>query len=182
MVTIAAVAIILPTILSVFYVILQQQAKISKLAEVKRQGDFVISTIESVIRNNAVVILDNATLPEAPVCSTPGSSNSDGVLTFKDKYGNRFGFTGTPTEIDPYTIAPAVGTVPTPPFSPEVLTTNKILFTDPLALSCGKENLYTAPIVKIQFTIQYNTNSNRPEDQVFLPYETSIALRNFGTP
>lgn len=181
MVTIAAVAIVLPTILSVFYVILQQQAKISRLAEVKRQGDYAMSAMENIIRDNAVKILDDSALPEQVVCASPISTDDgDGTLAFADKYGNQFGFYGTPTLIDPHT-EPLAG-FPTPPFSLDILTTDKVVFSSPLFVTCKKEDVYTAPIVKIAFTIDYNTDSSRPEDQVSLPYETSIALRNFGTP
>src|SRR3989344_1379451 len=180
-VTIAAVAIVLPTIFSIFYVILQQQSKISKLAEVKRQGDYAMSAMENIIRDNAVKILDDSAIPEQVVCDSPNSSdNGDGTLSFADKYGNKFGFYGSPTMIDPHT-EPLAG-FPTPPFSLDILTTDSVVFSSPLTMSCTKEDVYTAPIVKIAFTIDYNTSSARPEDQVSLPYETSVALRNFGTP
>src|SRR3989338_8513187 len=84
MVTIAAVVIVLPAILSIFFVILQQQTKIYRLAEVKRQGDAIVNILESAIPNSSYKIYTGYP-PAIEICNIPDSSGNPS--SFQDKYG-----------------------------------------------------------------------------------------------
>lgn len=172
-VVIGVIALILPAIFAIIFVILQQQTKIIRLSEVKRQGDYVLNVMENTVRNYAVSNHSGWPVTDANiVCATtiavPQSSSY-----FKDKSNNSFGY-----ELDTGQIVSKSSLI-----ADTFLTTTKVVVSG-LSLVCTRSQTYSPPVVSLNFDICYNVGSGncistRPEETATLHYQTSIKLRNY---
>lgn len=159
------ISLILPTLFSIVFLILQQQTKIIRLQEIKREGDFALTAIKSTIKNSAVAMYDLMVAPNNEVCNTANSTYNNPY--FLDKNNNFFYFNLDNNQI----------TSRSSNLNPMLLTSNRTTVTN-LSLSCRRDNLYSSAIVSIEFDITYNTNSNRPEERTnTLHYQTKIKLK-----
>jgi type II secretory pathway pseudopilin PulG len=173
-VVIGVFGLALPALFTIVFTILQQQTKIIRLSEVKRQGDFILNVIENTVRNYALSVYSEQSLSNIQ-CATAGSSYiypTNGSLYFKDRFGNWFRF---------YTLtAGGVNYVASEgaKVSSINLTTNKVQVNN-LTISCTRSARYSPPIVTVSFATQYNTTSTRPEETASLNYQTKIKLRSY---
>ncbi len=171
----AVIGVVLPALFAIIFSVLRQQIKINRLAEVKRQGDYVLNVIQSIIYNNGNGIYyttDPTTLdPSEEVCYDNNSYGpTDGNnFYFMDKYEKWFKFylNGTKISSDASILDPPVD-----------LTTSKVRITN-FGIGCKRTSLYSPPLVSVKFTIEYNTDSDRVEDKASLNYQTLIKLKNY---
>lgn len=175
-VIVGILSITLPALFAIFFVILQQQTKIVRLTQVKREGDFVVDSINSLIRNNAVAIYQDQNFSVSE-CSTTGSTytNPEGnSFYFSDSYGFYFQINRVLNGGDQtyYIASQSAGA------SNIFLTTNKVMVSD-FTISCSRSATYSAPVVTILFSLSYNTTSSKPEDKVTLNYQTHVKLKNY---
>lgn len=184
-IVIGIVALSMPALFGLIFSIINQQSKIYRLSEVKKQGDLVISSMSQVIKNYAVDIYSNSSLT-AKRCDSAGSiypaaggTNDGSTFYFKDQFGNSFRFyrytSGGGSFIASDSARPASS-------SPErfLLTANNIrILSNSFTISCSRTALYSSPIVQILLTLEYNTSSTRPDEKANLTYRSSVKLRSF---
>jgi len=167
-------SLMVPVVFSIVFVIIQQQTKIIRLQEVKRQGDFILSNIKTTIRNNAVEIYSNNDLTEEhKVCATSDSSYeglSGQSLYFKDKLGKWFNYYLTDDKISSGSSLFIS--------NPEELTNDQVAITN-YTITCTRQSIYSTPMIALSITLQYNTTSTRPEDTAELTYNTNIKLKSY---
>ncbi len=178
-VVISVIGLTLPAVFAIIFSILQQQTKIYRLSEVKRQGDYVLSNLENTIRNSAVKIYSDQALSSAnEKCANSGTSypspgNGAGFY-FKNQFSQWFQFYIPATE---YQIASQSQVL-----NKSYLTTNKVRIEN-LSISCSRSGRYSPPIVAITFNICYNNNNSctsaRHEEVANMTYQTQIKLRSY---
>ncbi|NMB83755.1 hypothetical protein GYA28_00520 [Candidatus Roizmanbacteria bacterium] len=177
LVVVGVIGLVLPAIFSITFIIIQQQTKIIRLQEVKKQGDFVINTVENLIRNNAVSI--HSTYPftdDNEICDNPAVGAAEEAAYFKDKFGQRFRF-----------FVPA-GTTKVASESADgssIDLTNSDIRVEPATfkIRCYKPSAYSSSIVEISFNICYavgsSCTSSRPEETATLDYQTKVVLKEY---
>lgn len=173
-VVLAVVGVVLPTFFTLFYSILRQQVKVYRLTQVKRQGDFIMSTLENTIRSNAYRLYNGAVEVCAP--TLPANGN---VTAFQDSYRSSFSITtsGSNLQLSPQAVVPPA---PTFAFVGGTLNDPSISILN-FSMTCSRLSPFAAPIVYISFDATYNTASPNPQDNATLPYQTAVKLRNFPT-
>lgn len=175
-VVIAVLAVVLPAIFSIVFVIVKQQAKIYRLSEVKRQGDFAVSSMTSLIRNYAAGLYSDALVTET--CDTAGSS--DVLPYFQDKYNaaSYFKYVLSNNAIaSNSSVADVSGDLTNANVRIEQLNGEEVV-------QCTRSNAYSNPVILIQFRICYNDGfpscSSVPAvDSASLDYTTQVSMRVF---
>lgn len=163
---IAVIGLILPVLFNVIFTIVRQQVKIIALQEIKTQGDNALSSIETVIKSQAIGVYGESGLT-TPHCSstndTYGPTDGTGFY-FRDKNGRWFQYILGGSQTDPY-IASAGS------FTNTRLTNAKVRVSS-FSISCRRTATYSAPIVTIGFTVTHKEGSS-------MSYNTRIKLRNY---
>ena len=188
LVVIGIFSLIFPLVLSILFVIMQQQLRVFSLTEVKRQGDYIVNFLETTIANNAYKMYDTGPSDPSPheVCEA-GSVNSypheGSPITFKDKFNNEFSLIYSEPDLT-ITYPPSLD--PAPPFTfPQGLLNNSKVRIANFSVACTKLAPYSAPLVKIDFTICYNNGGScdggDTQRTVSLDYQSTIKLRTFPT-
>ena len=166
MVTLAVLGLALPALFSMFFVLIRQQVKIYKLAEVKRQGDYLVSFMETAIRE--------ATDINSPrVCKAAGSvSGPPTPFDFYDHKGNsfRFSVSGGVVRVTVQNVSGAL------PFPTSDLTNSKVNVSV-FGISCQTPGRFSGALVNVSFTVTFSGTAG-PEGQTSLDYETNIKLRS----
>lgn len=161
LIVVGVVAIILPVIFAIFFILLRQQARIYSLQEAKKQGDFIIVTMQELIKNQATSIhTANTVLPANEVCINE-DTESNIPLYFKDRFGNWFNFYLTGTIIS--SGSALTNSIP---------LTNSQVEVSNWQIDCKKQNMFSPAIVNINFNIR---KSGYPQ----LYYQTKIKLKNY---
>ncbi len=178
-VVVAVIGLTLPAVFAIIFSILQQQIKIYRLSEVKRQGDYVLSNLENTIRNSAMEIYSDEALSSAnEKCASSGTSypspDNGEEFYFKNQFGQWFQFLVFDTE---YQIASQSAVL-----TKIYLTTSKVRMED-FSISCSRSARYSPPIVTVSFNICYNNNNSctsaRHEEVASMTYKTQIKLRSY---
>jgi prepilin-type N-terminal cleavage/methylation domain-containing protein len=175
-VVVGVIGLTLPVIFAIFFVLLQQQTKIYRLNAVKKEGDYVITLLQSTIKNNAVSIL-SSTSPIPPTTnlqcnddSTSYGSNSN--LYFLDKNGLWFGY-----ELNNSSLASVSSNLAT-----VNLTSAKTQINN-FSISCSRTFKFSQPSISLSFDIEYCVDvacsQTRPEETASLHYQTKVKLRNY---
>jgi len=173
-VVMGVIGVSLPVLFAIFFGVANQQVKIQRLSEVKRQGDYVLNVMETIIRSEAKNIFQTYSAPtfSNERCAATGSSyqSSSGTnFYFKDKSGNEFRF---------YILSDKIASESSKLTSTRELTTSNVRISD-FVISCTRNNIGTPALVTIAFGVDYNTASTRVEETTaVLHYQTSIKLRN----
>lgn len=169
------IALTIPTIFYIILTLLRQQVKIFRISQVKREGDYLITIMENLIRNNAVSI--HAGLPASDanlICNVIETSPSGSNLYFLDKFNKWFGF-----ELNGNTISSNSANLATP----LNLNSSKTLVNN-FSIYCSKTADHSASTVLFSFDICFQNStgvctSSRPEETASLRYQTRIKIRNF---
>ncbi len=172
-VVVGVIGLVLPLLFSIIFLLIQQQIKLIRVQEVKKQGDLIINLIETTIRNSAVAVYSDSSLTNIECSSEetsypvsyPSSPSSGNNVYFKDKFGNWFNYSLNLTNI-----------------SSNSATTNFNLNNDRTMISdfriqCRRINRYAYPVIYISFTIDYNPPSTKSEERAAMSYQTRIKLR-----
>lgn len=173
-VVVGVISIALPTIYAIFFLILQQQVKLLRLTEVKRQGTFLNDTMTTLVRNNATGIYKAQN--GAQVCSNAvagDKSYSTGTLYFKDKQSNWFDFNITSQKIA------SESSVATTSYLTAPTTPTKVLVTS-FTSQCSVTS-YATPIVIFTYDMCYNINGScgSGSDEVSFHFQPTVKLRNY---
>src|SRR3989344_5649076 len=186
LVVISVLGLIFPIMFSILIVILQQQLKIFRLTEVKRQGDSIVSFLENIIKDNAYTIYDDVPteICEASDINEAGDPNPfphiGDISFFRDKYNSSFSLNYDSDSANLSISADTVLPGPTFSFPQGELNSSKVIITS-FSLSCNRQSIFSAPLVSLNFTICYKINdsclSPRPEEIATLDYHTNIKLR-----
>src|SRR3990167_2946832 len=155
-VVVGIVGILTPALFSVVFGILRQQAKVQALKQAKREGDFLLQSIENNIRNYAFSVHSNVPTDTNTVCNSSGASYSLSNLYFKDKFGNWFKYDSVHIGSDYIKIASDSSIV----LADGDLTTSKVDVQN-FTLSCTSTSAFSPAVVSIEFKISYNTDSSR---------------------
>ena len=177
-VVMGVIGISLPVLFAIFFGVASQQVKIQRLSEVKRQGDYVLNVMETIIRNEAKNIFQGYSTPtfsNERCTGTPTDKlyqSTDGTsFYFKDKSGNEFRFY--------YDVLDEKIASESSKFSPPWDLTSSNVRISNFVISCTRNSVGTPPIVTVSFDADYNTDSTRVEEiTAVLHYQTSIKLRN----
>jgi len=172
-VVIGVIGLVLPVLFTILFVILQQQSKLNRLQQVKKNGDFVLSILEKTIKNRANSIYEN-TPPTNERCgkgeasypvtfSDLGGSN----FYFLDKDGNWFRFYLTGNKI---ASSSAGG---------DIFMITDLTKVDSFDISCDRSSAFSPATVSVNITISFNTSSTRVEDTASLTYRTRIKMKNY---
>lgn len=177
---IGSISLTLPLLFSIIFIILQQQVKINRLTEVKRQGDYILTVIIDTISNHAVSIHSDIP-PSNLICTTPNEQPIDQAY-FLDKYATYFRFcksgSGSNCDNNNNYIASFSSILNNGSPATIPLNNNKVNITD-FSLTCYKKSEFSSPIIGIRFTISYNTLSTRPEEKAQMTYQTKVKLRSY---
>lgn len=170
LVVITIVGIILPVVLTILTIIIQQQLKIYRLIEVKKQGDFTLSFIKNKIETEAVKISTDGTIVGEICTNTQSFQPAVPLLYFLNKNNEAFSFNTSNGELR----VAGVSGINTS------LTTNKVIIRN-LSFSCYKAGNLGTPLVQVSYTIEYkNASANaKPEETALLDYKTKIRLSSF---
>lgn len=173
-VVIGVISIALPTLFAIFFLILQQQVKLLRLTEVKRQGTFLNDTLTTLVRNNAIGIYkaDKTT----QVCSYNSAAVDKSYINrlyFKDKQSNWFDFNATSQKIASNSSILNATTD---------LTKNIKVLIDPASFTsqCSVTS-YATPIVIFSYDMCFNISGScgSAGDKVSLHFQPTVKLRNY---
>lgn len=182
LVVISVLGLVVPTLFTILFVILQQQLKIFRITEVKRIGDNIVQVLQNVINNNAYTIYDGAT--EICEADTVNPFPHSGIpSSFRDKYNSAFSIDYSSPNLSVVYPAP-LPPAPTFAFAQGQLNGSKVnVFS--FSMSCNRASIFSAPLVSLNFTVCYNIGgscvSTRPQETASLDYQTTIKLKSFST-
>jgi len=174
-VVIGVIGITLPALFAIIFVILQQQIKINRLQQIKKEGDFILAAMTTTIKNSATFIykeeaFTNEECGKSESLYPASYSDADGKkFYFKDKNGRSFNYYLDNGKISSDSSSFA---------SPIDLTTGKVIVNS-FQISCQRTAAFSTPTVSITLTVKYNTASTRPEETASLTYNTRIKLKNY---
>lgn len=159
----------LPTLFAIFFLILQQQMRIIRLTEVKRQGVYVSNILNTLVRNSAEGIY--TAINGTEVCSSSQSLNKTygpNTLYFKDRLNNWFYFSfASPNIASNSSITGATSLV----------DTSKVRITS-FSSQCSLTG-FASPFVTMTYNICYNVNGacGTGADTIALDFQTYAPLR-----
>lgn len=162
------ILVVLPLIFGLFFINLQAQSKIFILGEVKKNGDFAMSVMQNVIRNNAHAIYSDVNLT-TEVCSAKYSTNtptSSNTVYFADRYKKLFYFSTLSGKIASRSAAM------------DYFLTNTKVTPSSLAITCSRTSLVSPPIVSVSFTVS-DSSGVRHEEKASMNFKTKIKLRSY---
>lgn len=174
-IVIAIIAVSLPAIFGIFFIMLQSQKKIFILQKIKKNGDNVLNTMQNVIRSDKIegsIFSDSSLTNE--VCSTKYNSSSlssYGPASLYFKLANSTSylyFTKNGNQI----ILNNSGAVYN-------LTESGNIKADVFETSCKRtDNLYSPPIITIKLTLSNLDPNAQQSEKASLNFQTTIKLRN----
>ena len=176
-VVIAVIGITLPVLFAIILTLMRQQLKINRLSEIKREGDYISSTLENTIKDRAVSIHSGLPVNDTTkICEDALSFSSPTTnLYFLDKNRNWFGY-----QFSGNILASESADLVNPSID---LNSSKILISN-FSISCSRNTVYSAQSVQFSFDVCYDTGlpdcaTTRPEEITSLHYQTRIKLRNY---
>jgi len=166
-VSIGIVALVLPSIFNIFFIMIRQQVILIAYQEMKKEGDSIASNIKYLLQNRASQITDNTyTIDACNLITSPTPQLSELYLTDRD---------GKPIHIyQDATSADKIASLAAEPGKKYFLNTTSVLISE-MKFSCYKVNDFSPPYVSTSYIV---TKSALFKD-VSLPYSFSIKLRNY---
>lgn len=173
-VVLSIILLIIPIIYIIIFNLVQQQIKVYRLTTIKNEGDYIINTLNYLIRNEATAIYSSIPADDTTrVCLTSDySPTPENGLYFLNKSNNLFRIFLDNNKI----ASQSTSTI--------YLNSDKTMI-DNFNIICQSGNdIYSSPIVIINFNICFkNSNSqcssNKAEEINNLYYQTAIKLRSF---
>ena len=165
------IAIVVPSIMSISYVILSEQLRIYRLTETKRQGDYIMNVMKEKITRDADTLFDNN--PGSNVCDDAGESFTSPAGTefdFIDAGGNTFSF----REVAHNMVITDLTVLPTITSN---LNDTRISITG-LTIECSRKTRLTLPLVGFAFDATFvDATPTAREGTITLHYQTKVKLR-----
>lgn len=178
-VVIGIISIALPALFSTLIVSTRQQVSISRINEVKNQGDTVLGAMTSRIKNDAETLCMST---DGTTCGTTLCETADGphdMNSFIDKSGGFVRYYADTTTQSLYEYSATASVVPV--IATRRLTNDRVKVSSFL-LQCQKTSETTRPIVSIQYSVLAEAAGNtKPEERATLDYSTKIAVDHIDT-
>ncbi len=164
LVVIGVIGITIPILFLIFFTILQQEARIYALQEVKKEGDLALLNISNTLKNSAKKIYtDNPPSPTSEHCGpTDTVAFTGNALYFTDNNNLLIGYS-----IDSTSKIASISSNIT------YLTSDKVVVKD-FTIGCNRTQEYSPPIVSLSFSVGYSTNT-----AISLQYQTKIKLLTY---
>lgn len=173
LVVIGIIGITLPAVFAIIFAVIRQQARVYALKQVKREGDFVLSAMENVIRNEASGIftdmaLVNEVCDRAALTFPASYTDDDGDnFYFQDYQSNWFRyFKNVNNNIASESASTSVN-----------LTTPQVQIAN-FSLSCNRPAAFATPLITISFDVTFGDGQFQ-EDLATLHYQTQVEMKNF---
>lgn len=182
-VVMAVLALLLPSVFGVIYIVMQQQLRIHKLTETKQQGDLIMNYMKESIIGSAVHIVDGTGTAQ---CETAGSSYADSTnfrFAIEEAISPRlisFQETGGALTFNQHTYIPFFATYTIDSISLNDPTTVEI---SNFTIECRRKtgNVSSAvyyPVVAFSYDATFVDNTpTAQEGIVTLHYQTKVKLR-----
>ncbi|MEI6532936.1 MAG: type II secretion system protein [Candidatus Roizmanbacteria bacterium] len=164
-VVLAVLAMVLPALFTILFAIMQQQVRVLKLQELKRQGDQAFGFIKDTLRKNSYKIYSDK-LATNQVCLLPTTSytNINGNdFYLKSDAGSIIKFYKNGTKLELYnSITPS---------------TNRVYITDPIqvdsfTIACNLKSAFSSPLISVVLKIKHSSDTT-----VVFSYSTIIHVR-----
>ena len=168
--------ILMPVVFNIIYIILQQQLRIHRFTNVKKQGDYALTFVRDSITRDVWGVRDDT---GATQCSTPGSSYqnttaTDFVMNFDVNkmliFGQQNGYINyTVNDVDP-----SNGNII------ELFNTTLTDGTTTISnfrIECYKKTAATYPIIGFQFDISTSGAAPTQQEDIVLHYQTRVKDR-----
>lgn len=174
-VVVAVIALTLPVIFAIIFTLMREQLKVYRLTEVKRNGDYLINSVENTLREQALTIMSD--LPAnggVEICKNVNTNSSGSKMVFLDKDGNWFEYSHSGNMVSSSSAN----------INSEPLVSNKTLVSA-FTISCKNNSTFSAPEVSMSFDICYDTTgtgscaSIRPEELATIHYQSIVKLRSY---
>ncbi len=173
-VVLSMLLLIIPIIYIIIFNLVRQQLKVYRLTIIKNEGDYIINTLNYLLRNEAVTIYSALPTNESnQVClSSNYQPNPSNGFYFLTKSNNIFRIFLKNNKI----ASSSTSTV--------YLNSDKTYISN-FNISCQPgNNIHSSPIILINFNICYRNQNgeclgNRPEEINNLNFQTAIKLRSF---
>ena len=167
MIVIAIIGMILPVLFNIVFTVLRQQVRIQALQEIKRQGDSIMNSFETTLRNRANGIYTDQVF-SMQMCSTGNSSYSGGggtnfYIKDKDSLWLRF-YKNTADPNDIYIASDSAKGL--------IRLNNPNVQVTLFSISCKRTATYSPAIISIKFTLTHKEGSR-------MTFQTRIKLRNY---
>lgn len=175
-VTFGIIAIVLPALFSIIFVIFNEEVKVLRLSEVKRQGDFALSSIENNIRNFGYKIYSEASMTNEQCTSASPTYGPVSAASFyiRDNSASILRYRLSSDKIASDSAYQDTGVT----YATVYLTNDKVTISD-FFLSCRWVSDYVAPLITATFTVSYKTSSLKAEEIASMNYRTSVRPRTY---
>ena len=171
-IVVGTISLLIPTIFTLIFVIINQQIKVSRISTIKTEGDTILNVISNTIRNNAISI--HSAIPPSSnniICDNVQTINSLSTIYFLDKNNQWFGYSFNSGNISSLSAQSTIN-----------LNSSNTLI-DNFNIGCSRSNRFSYSLINISFDICYKTSANtctssRPEESATLRYQATINMRN----
>lgn len=179
MIVIALIALLMPAVFSILYVIMQQQVKIYELTETKRQGDYVMQLMKEKIMRDAVSLRRDDDGIFANVAVITNICNNTGTSFTSASNGQDFVFLNDLN--NPFQYVQSGNTIRfreiDTPNVDAALSSNRVIISN-FQITCAVKSTYTDPVVSFSYTATFNRTVPNPQlGTTQLRYQTKIKLR-----
>lgn len=170
-VVISTLAFILPIITIILFMVLRQQLAITRMTEVKRQGDLSSTLIQNTLERDVEKIYD---ISNNEIC-TGAVVTATNVSYFVDAKSNKISFVVT-NGVLIKRIINTTGVITDSPMT----NVQKVTIEEPsLSIKCIRSRLFTKPLVQVSFSIIPSGNIIADEQNAArLYYSTKTIIQN----
>lgn len=166
-VAVGIVALVLPSIFNIFFIMIRQQIVLISYQDMIKQGASIEKNIKYILQNRAAQVMESTYTTDAcflPTTPTPQFAH----IYIKDRDGK-------PIEIYQDALnADKIASLAAEPNKKYFLNTSTVAISD-LTFSCYKVNDFTPPYVSTSFNVTKSALFN----EVTLLYRFSVKLRNY---
>ena len=177
LIVLTIVAIILPTVFAVVFVIMRQQVRIYRVVETRRQGDYILSFIkDKLIRSQQ---MNNHPAPYSTIhCSAAGSDFEDFSNGNNISFLDRDNVTRYRIYLDTATNNLNYEKVLPAPALTTVLNNTSVAITN-FEIKCYRRGTYSSPLISISYDVTFiDTTFTVQEGTSTFHYQTKIRLRD----
>jgi len=169
-VVIGTLAFILPIITIILFMVLRQQLAVTRMTEVKRQGDLSSALIQNTLERDVVKIYD---IGNNEICTGGGSSET--VAYFTDATANKISFVINSSGALIKRTVDTSGNITDAPMT----NVQKVTVESSPTMQCIRSRLFTKPLVQVSFSIVPSGNI-LPDEQnaARLYYSTKTIIQN----
>lgn len=177
LIVLTVVAILIPTVFSIVFVIMRQQVRIYRVIETRRQGDSVLTFIKDRLVRSKQITNYPASPSLTPYCATAGAtytSTGGTDIAFLDNDDNRY-ILYLDSVNDNLMFRPLLPNG-TPTGTANSVNNNLVAISD-FQVSCARRAQEGSPLISVSYTIEFKDNTAVEDGTVELQYQTKIKLR-----